>query len=256
MRFRPCIDLHGGVVKQIVGASLRDGEPPRTNFEAKLGAGEYAAMFRRDGLGGGHVIQLGPGNEVAAREALAAFPGGLQIGGGIGADNASLWLERGAERVIATSYLFDGARLARERLERLAQAVGPARLVLDLSCRRIDGRYVVMSERWQTQTELALDAVVLRDLARYCAEFLIHAVDVEGLQQGPDDELIARLGAETPLPTTYAGGIRSPADVEKLERLGGGRLDFTVGSALDLFGGSGLRYRDLVRFGGGPAGGV
>jgi phosphoribosylformimino-5-aminoimidazole carboxamide ribotide isomerase len=211
-------------------------------------------MFQRDGLAGGHVIMLGPGNEAAAREALAEFPGGLQIGGGIDARSAAGWLALGAQRVIATSHLFDGAQLSWPRLEALAAAVGADRLVLDLSCRPIEGRYVVMSNRWQTRTDLAIEPAALRSLAAYCAEFLIHAVDVEGLQRGPDAELLALLGDAAPIPTTYAGGIRSLDDVAQIERLGAGRLDFTVGSALDLFGGSGLRYRDLLRFGGAGAG--
>jgi phosphoribosylformimino-5-aminoimidazole carboxamide ribotide isomerase len=253
MRFRPCIDLHGGAVVQIVGATLREGAAPVTNFTAAGGAGEYARMFARDGLAGGHVIMLGPGNADAARDALQGFPGGLQIGGGIDAGSAPGWLALGAQRVIATSYVFEGARLSRPRLERLAGAVGAERVVLDLSCRRLEGRYVVMSNRWQTQTDLVIEADALRALAQYCAEFLIHAVDVEGLQRGPDPELIALLGAIAPIPTTYAGGIRSLDDVAQIERLGAGRLDFTVGSALDLFGGSGLRYRDLLRFGEAPS---
>jgi phosphoribosylformimino-5-aminoimidazole carboxamide ribotide isomerase len=245
MRFRPCIDLHRGAVKQIVGSSLREGAEPLTNFTAERSAGEYAAQFAGDGLRGGHVIQLGPGNESAAAQALAAYPGGLQLGGGVTPENAAHWLELGASHVIATSCLFDGPRFSWERLAALERSAGAQRLVIDLSCRRIEGRYAVMSERWQTRTELELDAATLGELAKHCAEFLIHAVDVEGLQRGPDFELIGAL-AQAPIPTTYAGGLRSLAELEELERLAGGRLDFTVGSALDLFGGSGLRYRELV----------
>jgi phosphoribosylformimino-5-aminoimidazole carboxamide ribotide isomerase len=246
VRFRPCIDLHRGAVKQIVGSSLREGAEPVTNFSSELGAGEYAARFARDGLRGGHVIQLGPGNERAAAEALAGFPGGLQLGGGVQPENARGWLELGASHVIATSCLFDGPRFSWERLAVLERAAGAQRLVLDLSCRRIEGRYAVMSERWQTRTELELDARTLEQLASHCAEFLIHAVDVEGLQRGPDFELVAALAKAAPLPTTYAGGLRSLQDLAEFERLAGERLDFTVGSALDLFGGCGLRYTDLV----------
>ena len=247
MRFRPCIDLHDGKVKQIVGRTLRDGDTPRTNFETDASPAEFAERFRRDGLAGGHVIMLGAGNESAARSALAAFPGGLQVGGGITPDTASAWLERGASAVIATSSLFEGGAFSRKQLDRFESAVGAQRLVVDLSCARSGDRYFVMADRWQTRTELEVDADTLCEIGAHCAEFLIHAVDVEGEQQGPDETLIARL-AQAPIPTTYAGGIRSLEDIERIRSVGGGRLDFTVGSALDLFGGELLRYRDLVRF--------
>ena len=247
MRFRPCIDLHGGQVKQIVGSSLRDGAAPQTNFTASAPPEHFAAKYRDDGLKGGHVIMLGPGNEDAARAALGAYPGGLQVGGGIRPDNAPAWIGHGAERVIATSYVFAEGRLHRDRLEELAGAVGPERLVLDLSCAPADGGYRVMSDRWQRQTDFVVDAAGLESLAPYCAEFLVHATQVEGKQQGIDTELVRLLGASTPLPTTYAGGIASWDDIRALAEHGGGRLDYTVGSALDLFGGSGLTYDELVR---------
>lgn len=246
MRFRPCIDLHNGVVKQIVGASLRDGTDPQTNFTTDQPASWFAERYRQDGLHGGHVIMLGPGNESAAAAALAAFPGGLQVGGGINPQNAAAWLQRGAAGVIVTSYVFDDGKLRRERLQALVDAVGPSRLILDLSCREIDGRYVAMTDRWQTATDLEISASTLADLAPGCCEFLIHATAVEGRQAGIDADLVSLLGRIAPLPVTYAGGIRSPADVEQIRQLGQGRLDFTVGSALDLFGGNGLRYSDLV----------
>ena len=75
MRFRPCIDLHEGRVKQIVGTSLRDGIAPQTHFIAPPHPPAYfAARYCCDQLFGGHVIMLGPGNEDAATQALAAFP--------------------------------------------------------------------------------------------------------------------------------------------------------------------------------------
>lgn len=246
MRFRPCIDLHQGRVKQIVGATLEDQGGPVTHFAADRPASWFAERYRRDGLEGGHVILLGPGNEAAATEALAAYPGGLQVGGGITPENAGGWLARGASRVIATSYVFTDGRLHPERLDRLVAAVGRERLVLDLSCAPRGGRYVVMTDRWQRATDLEVTPANLERLAQSCAEFLVHATAVEGRQQGPDPELIALLAEATSLPTTYAGGIASPVDVDRVERLGQGRLDFTVGAALDLFGGSGLRYADLV----------
>lgn len=246
MRFRPCIDLHNGVVKQIVGASLQDGSDPQINFATDQPAAYFADRYRRDGLHGGHVIMLGPGNESAAAAAVAAFPGGLQVGGGINPQNAAAWLQRGAAGVIVTSYLFHDGKLRRDRLQAMVDAVGPSHLVLDLSCRQIKGRYVAMIDRWQTATDLEINASTLADLAPSCCEFLVHATAVEGRQAGIDADLVALLGRIAPLPVTYAGGIRSMADVEQIRELGQDRLDFTVGSALDLFGGTGLRYADLV----------
>ena len=246
MRFRPCIDLHNGVVKQIVGASLQDGADPQTNFTTDQPAAYFADRYRRDGLHGGHVIMLGPGNETAAAAAATAFPGGLQVGGGINPQNAAAWLHRGAAGVIVTSYVFQNGKLRRDRLQDMVDAVGASRLILDLSCRKIDGRYVAMTDRWQTATDLEINASTLADLAPSCYEFLIHATAVEGRQAGIDAELVALLGRIAPLPVTYAGGIRSMADVEQIRESGQDKLDFTVGSALDLFGGTGLRYADLV----------
>ncbi len=245
--FRPCIDLHEGKVKQIVGGTLGDSGL-RTNFVSERPAEWYADLYRRDALTGGHVIMLGPGNEAAARAALGAYPAGLQIGGGITAANARDWLAAGASHVIVTSWVFREGRVDWTRLEELSQTVGPARLVLDLSCRRRGSEYFVVTDRWQKFTDLAVTAATLETFAKYCAEFLIHAVDVEGLCQGIDTELVAKLGAWTPIPTTYAGGARSPADLAEVTRLGQGRIDLTIGSALDIFGGQGVKYADLVAF--------
>lgn len=245
-RFRPCIDLHRGQVKQIVGATLRDDDRVETNFRSDRPAEEFAHRYRADGLTGGHVIQLGPGNEEAAARALGAWPGGLQLGGGVTPDNAGRWIERGAAAVIVTSYVFHGGAFHPERLDEMVAAVGAERLVLDLSCAQRDGRYVVMTDRWQRATDFELCGDNLARLASSCAELLVHAVEVEGRQSGIDAELVALLAAIAPRPTTYAGGVRSLADVETIEAAGGGRLDYTVGSALDLFGGNGLRYAELV----------
>lgn len=236
--FRPCIDLHEGRVKQIVGGSLRDGaESPETNFVADRSSGWYANRFREDGLVGGHVIMLGPGNDAAAREALAAHPDGLQVGGGVTAATAAGWLDAGASHVIVTSWAFVDGRLDTDRLDALGQAVGADRLVLDLSCRRRDGRYVVVVDRWQRFTDLELTAASLSDLEGRCAELLVHGVDVEGRRLGIDEDLVARLGDWSPLPVTYAGGARTLADLDRVDRLGRGRVDLTIGSALDLYGG-------------------
>jgi phosphoribosylformimino-5-aminoimidazole carboxamide ribotide isomerase len=224
-------------VKQIVGGTLGDAGL-RTNFVSERPAAWYAQLYRRDGLTGGHVILLGPGNEPAARAALAAYPGGLQIGGGVTAENAAGWLAAEAAQVIVTSWVFREGRVDWDRLEQLSRLVGPERLVLDLSCRRRDGRYYVVTDRWQKFTELTVTAETLQQFSRYCCEFLVHAVDVEGLCQGIDRELVEMLGTHTPIPTTYAGGARSLADLADVTRLGRGRIDLTIGSALDIFGGT------------------
>ena len=247
--FRPCIDLHEGKVKQIVGATLtEEAQGLRTNFVSERPAAWYAELYKRDGLQGGHVILLGPGNEDAAREALRAHPGGLQVGGGINAAQAKSWLEAGASHVIVTSYVFREGLLDWERLRGLVGAIGRERLVLDLSCRRRGEDYFVVTDRWQKFTQLTIARDTLEQLAGYCDEFLIHAADVEGLCRGIDAELVRKLGQWTPGPTTYAGGARSLADLEEVTRLGRGRIDLTIGSALDIFGGSGVRYADVVAF--------
>lgn len=250
MRFRPCIDLHDGKVKQIVGGSLsdRDGAALTTNFVADAEPEFFAEMYRRDGLVGGHVIMLGKGNEAAAERALRAYPGGLQAGGGITAENARWWLEAGAAKVIVTSYVFRQGRMDWAALARLVDEVGTRNLVLDLSCRRRGDSYWIVTDRWQNFTEVVICEESLSRLADRCSEFLVHAVDVEGRQQGMDEALVAKLAAWSPLPVTYAGGVRNLDDLLRLEKLGRGGVDATVGSALDIFGGTGLRYEDAVAF--------
>lgn len=245
--FRPCIDLHEGRVKQIVGGTLGDSGP-RTNFVSDRPAAWYADLYRRDDLPGGHVVMLGPGNEAEARAALEAFPGGLHIGGGINHDNAAAWLKAGASHVIVTSWIFHSGKLHEERLAGLVAAIGRGRLVLDLSCRKRGGKYIVVTDRWQKFTYLEISPVTLQKLAASCDEFLVHAVDVEGLCTGIDLELVEKLGQWSPIPVTYAGGANSLRDLEETTRLGGGRVDLTIGSALDIFGGAGVRYADVVAF--------
>ncbi|MGO8697692.1 MAG: phosphoribosylformimino-5-aminoimidazole carboxamide ribotide isomerase [Limisphaerales bacterium] len=247
--FRPCIDLHEGKVKQIVGGTLT-GEPSalRTNFISPRPAAWYAELYRLDGLAGGHVIMLGPGNEASAREALAAFPGGLQIGGGIHLDNAAGWLDDGASHVIVTSWIFQKGELDWARLKQLAGVIGKNRLVLDLSCRKRDGAYYVVTDRWQKWTGLAIESRTLAQLAEWCDEFLVHAADVEGLCRGVDLELVEKLGQWSPLPATYAGGANSLRDLEEVTQAGRDKIDLTIGSALDIFGGAGVRYEDVVAF--------
>jgi len=245
--FRPCIDLHEGKVKQIVGGSL-GGSGLRTNFVSDRSAAWFAELYRRDGLAGGHIILLGPGNDTEARAALAAFPGGLHIGGGVNAQNARGWLDAGASHVIVTSWVFREGRTDWERLGELVKTVGKNRLVLDLSCRKRGGNYFVVTDRWQKFTEVTITPETLKKLAGSCAEFLVHAVDVEGLCRGIDRELVEKLGQWTPIPTTYAGGANSLADLEEVTRLGRGKVDLTIGSALDIFGGTGVKYDDVVKF--------
>lgn len=247
-RFRPCIDLHAGMVKQIVGGTLTDvGPGPVENFVAVHPPSWFAGKFRDDALAGGHVILLGQGNEAAAREALAAWPGGMQVGGGIDAGNARQWLDAGASHVIVTSAMFDATgRFCVDRLAALVAAVGAGRLVIDLSCRRVSGGWRVAMNRWQTLTDLELSHATLDRLASSCAEFLIHAADVEGLCGGIDEELVSMLGGWAERPLTYAGGAATMDDVRRIDAAGSGRVDFTVGSALDLFGGGGVRYDELV----------
>jgi phosphoribosylformimino-5-aminoimidazole carboxamide ribotide isomerase len=248
--FRPCIDLHAGKVKQIVGASLSDaaGAAPQTHFISDRPARFYAELYRNDDLRGGHVIQLGPGNTRQAQEALAAFPGGLQLGGGVNGDNAIAWIDAGASHVIVTSWVFHDGLLDRERLACLEARVGSGRLVLDLSCRRDGSRYRVMTDRWQKPTRLILDRETMEDLSGHCAEFLVHAIDVEGLCRGVDLELVQQLADWSPIPVTYAGGARSIEDLMAVTSAGNGRVDLTIGSALDLFGGTGVRYAEAVAF--------
>lgn len=248
--FRPCIDLHDGRVKQIVGGSIDDSQPDslRTNFVSDKPPAWFAQLYRRDDLRGGHVIKLGQGNDDAAREALAAWPGGLQIGGGITMDNAAEWIDAGASHVIVTSCLFREEQLDEDRLKRLGQAVGQSRLVIDLSCRRRGDDYFVVTDRWQTFTQLRVDADTLSQLAEHCDEFLIHGVDVEGLGQGIDKTLVRLIAKYSPIAATYAGGARSMNDLQLVTDLGEGRVHLTIGSALDILGGDGLRYKDAVAF--------
>ena len=245
--FRPCIDLHEGKVKQIVGGTLGEAGP-RTNFVSEHAAAWFAELYRRDQLTGGHVIMLGSGNENEARAALAAFPGGLQVGGGINLANAKSWLDAGASHVIVTSWIFRDGQLHWDRLADLVKEIGSSRLVLDLSCRKRGDDYIVVTDRWQKFTDLVVSPDILKKLSESCAEFLVHAVDVEGLCRGIDHQLVEKLGQWTTIPTTYAGGAKSLVDLEETTRLSHGKVDLTIGSALDIFGGTGVRYADAVAF--------
>ncbi|TLS49349.1 phosphoribosylformimino-5-aminoimidazole carboxamide ribotide isomerase [Paenibacillus antri] len=246
MKFRPCIDIHQGKVKQIVGETLQaDPSQVVENFVSTQSPGHFAAMYKEDGLTGGHIIMLGGGNEQAAEEALRAYPGGLQIGGGIREDNAERYLALGASHVIVTSYIFQDGKLNRDHLDKIVAKVGKERLVIDLSCKERDGKYFVVTNQWRTFSDFEVNAANMAELESYCDEFLIHAVDVEGKREGVQEKLAASLAEWTTIPTTYAGGARSLADLERFRDITGGRLDITIGSALDIFGGQ-LPYRDVI----------
>lgn len=251
--FRPCIDLHDGAVKQIVGGTLQDRGPgPKENFVSERPASWFADRYRQDHLRGGHVIKLGPGNDDAAKSALLAYPGELQIGGGITCENAVQWIEAGASHVIVTSWLFDEAgRFLIDRLQELVSRVGRDHLVIDLSCRRVlsgsgQPAWRVAMNRWQTLTEVPISFDWLDRLAEYADEFLIHAADVEGLCAGIDAELAEKIGSWGGIPVTYAGGVSSMNDLQRIKEASDGKVDVTVGSALDLFGGNEITYSELL----------
>ncbi|KAF7721791.1 Enzyme that catalyzes the fourth step in the histidine pathway [Apophysomyces ossiformis] len=247
-RFNGCIDLHHGQVKQIVGGSLRDDAPEGlcTNFVSKESPAYYAELYKKHNVTRCHVIKLGPNNDDAAKEALAAWPQGLQVGGGITADNASDWLALGASKVIVTSYLFPDARFSLERLQTISQKIGKENLVVDVSCRRRDDKWIVAMNKWQTMTDMEVNRETLQMLSEYCSEFLIHAADVEGLCNGIDQDLVKRLGEWVTIPTTYAGGGRSIEDLALVDQLSQGKVDLTFGSALDIFGGNGVTFEQCV----------
>ncbi|KAI0254758.1 Phosphoribosylformimino-5-aminoimidazole carboxamide ribotide isomerase [Lactifluus subvellereus] len=254
--FRPCIDLHDGHVKQIVGGTLSETDPGslKTNFVAKESPGDFARLYKLHGLEGGHLIKLGPGNDEAAKDALRAWPGGLQIGGGITEKNALSWIENGASKVIVTSHLFPEQKFSLQRLQTISSLVGKERLVVDISCRRKGHRWMVAMNKWQdiTDTEVCRGTEdnyqTLDSLSNYCSEFLVHAADVEGLCQGIDEDLVALLGKWVTIPTTYAGGAKDISDLSTVQRLSDGKVDLTYGSALDIFGGNLVRFQDVIEW--------
>ncbi|KAL8805481.1 MAG: hypothetical protein Q9182_001936 [Xanthomendoza sp. 2 TL-2023] len=250
-KFRPCIDLHSGQVKQIVGGTLSDSSSElKTNHISTLPASHFGSLYKKHELHGAHVIMLGPSNEVAAQEALGAWPGNLQLGGGITAGNAREWIERGAEKVIVTSYLFPRAQFSLDHLEAVLAALSKdaGKLVIDLSCRRTGGKWMVAMNKWQTLTNMEVNQESIRLLEPYCSEFLIHAADNEGLQSGIDEELIIKLGDWCTKPVTYAGGARYLEDLDLVKKLSRGKVDLTIGSALDVFGGSSVKFEECVKW--------
>lgn len=253
MKLRPCIDIHNGKVKQIVGSSLKDqGDSASENFVSVRGADFYARMYRELGLSGGHIILLNPADspyyELTKKQGMAALlatPGLMQIGGGINADNAAEYLEAGASHVIVTSYVFSGGKINRTNLKKMVKAVGRDHIVLDLSCKKKDDDYYVVTDRWQKFTDLKLTEETLDELSGYCDEFLVHAADVEGRQQGIEEDVVGILSGWGELPITYAGGVRDLEDIRLLKKLGKDRIDVTVGSALRIFGGS-MELKDAM----------
>jgi len=254
MRFRPCIDIHNGKVKQIVGGSLTDMDNQAAeNFVSEQDASFYAKLYKDSGMRGGHIILLNPpasdyysATKEQALKALQAYPGGLQIGGGITADNAADFLKAGASHVIVTSYVFNDGQISYENLQKLKSAVGKEHIVLDLSCRKRDDAYYIVTDRWQKFTEVVVTKEILEELSQYCDEFLIHAVDVEGKASGIETGLAAILASHEGIPMTYAGGVGTLEDLLLLKEVGRNRLDVTVGSALDLFGGP-IKYQQILQ---------
>lgn len=254
MRFRPCIDIHNGKVKQIVGSTLRDeGDVASENFVSERDAAYYAGLYRENQLGGGHIILLNPvsseyyqATKRQALKALDAYRGGMQVGGGINDKNAREFIEAGASHVIVTSFVFKDGKVNYEHLDKICESVGKERLVLDLSCRKRGEKYYVVTDRWQNFTDEAVDFDTLDRLSGYCDEFLVHAVDVEGKNSGIDEGIVGILGEWGRIPVTYAGGIRSEQDIEALKKYGNSKLDFTIGSALDLFGGK-LEFESIAK---------
>lgn len=255
MRFRPCIDIHNGKVKQIVGSSLKDqGDKALENFVASQDAAFFARLYYKKGLKGGHIILLNPPESEyyektrqQALSALSAYPQGLQVGGGISPFNAEFFLKNGASHVIVTSYVFKDGQLHYDRLKEMLNAVGKEHLVLDLSCRRKENEYYIVTDRWQKYTDVKLNAETIEKLSCCCDEFLIHAVDVEGKSQGIEQDLAVLLGNTCKIPCTYAGGVHDFHDLELLKELGNGKLDVTIGSALDLFGGK-MKFEDVLAY--------
>lgn len=245
MKFRPCIDIHNGKVKQIVGGSLLDkGDYAQDNFVSEKDGDFYAKLYKDAGLEGGHIILLNPAGSQYYEEdvrqaclALSAYPGGLQIGGGMTAENAAFFLEQGASHIIVTSYVFKDGKINYENLEKIVAVTGKEHLVLDLSCRKKGEDYYIVTDRWQKFTDVKLTEDVLSELADYCDEFLVHAVDVEGKAGGIEEDIAALLGNWNGISVTYAGGVSSFEDLRKLKELGRNKVDVTIGSALDLFGG-------------------
>lgn len=255
MKFRPCIDIHNGKVKQIVGGSLRDeNNQAKENFVSNVDAGYYANLYKENNIKGGHIILLNSQDseyfEETKKQALLAldtYKGGLQIGGGINDNNALFYINAGASHVIVTSYVFKDGRINYENLQKICNAVGKEHLVLDLSCRKKNDKYYIVTDRWQKFTDVCIDENIFYELSKYCDEFLVHAVDVEGKAKGIEKDVVKILGKLENIKVTYAGGISSFEDLDTLKDLGNEKVDFTIGSALDIFGGN-MKFDDIIKY--------
>ena len=255
MEFRPCIDIHNGKVKQIVGGSLRDkGNQAKENFVSEMDGAFYAQLYRKENIKGGHIILLNPvtsehyeATKAQAMSTLSNYPDGLQVGGGITAENANEFIKAGASHVIVTSYVFKDGKINYDNLNKLVQAVGKEHLVLDLSCRQREGSYFIVTDRWQKYTDETITTELLDELSEYCDEFLVHAVDVEGKASGIETELVSLLGEWGKIPVTYAGGVHSFDDLRLVKELGRDKINVTIGSALDLFGGN-MKFEEVLSY--------
>ena len=255
MKFRPCIDIHNGKVKQIVGGSLKDeNNQAKENFVSQVDSTYYANLYKANNIKGGHIILLNTkdseyfeATKSEALKALKAYKGGLQIGGGVNCDNALEYIEAGASHVIVTSYVFKNGKIDYDNLNKIFNAVGKEHLVLDLSCRKKDNKYYIVTDRWQKFTDVCIDENIFYELSKYCDEFLVHAVDVEGKASGIEEEVAKILGRLENIKVTYAGGISSFADLDILKELGNGKVDFTIGSAIDIFGGK-MQFDSVVKY--------
>lgn len=249
MEFRPCIDIHNGQVKQIVGSSINDSsDSVKENFVAKNDSSYFATLYKEYNLRGGHVILLNSkeseyyeATKKEAFKALSTYPNGLQVGGGITDANAKEFIDAGASHVIVTSFGFNDGKICYDNLERLKNAVGKEHVVLDVSCRKNkalnDDNYYIVTNRWQTFTDAKVDDSLLLELSKYCDEFLVHAVDVEGKGSGIEKNVIEIL-KKSPIPVTYAGGISTLEDIEYIKETSDGLINITIGTALDIFGGN------------------
>ena len=253
MKFRPCIDIHNGHVVQIVGSSLRDeNDSAQNNFVSEKDSAYYANLYKEYGLSGGHIIILNgkdseyyEATKAEAVKALQTYKGGMQIGGGITDKNAEEYILAGASHIIVTSYVFSDGKICYNNLNRLNSAVGREHICLDVSCRMRNGKYYVVTDRWQQFTDVVLDENLIVSLSEYCDELLVHAVDVEGRKAGIN-ATIAGILEKSPIPVTYAGGISSLDDIAKIRSIGNNKIDFTIGTALNIFGGD-LDLMEVIR---------
>lgn len=245
MKFRPCIDLHEGKVKQIVGETLTS-DKPKENFVSEKDASYFATLYRENNLSGGHIVMLGQGNKAEALNALNTFPGGMQVGGGINDSNYKEYLDNGASHIIVTSYIFEQGQVNLDKVKNISSKTGAGNLVIDLSCKLYNNTYYVVSNKWKDITDFELTRENLGKLSKYCDEFLIHAAHIEGKRQGADFKLIKLLAEFSDIPVTYAGGINSQDEIKEVKSSGNDKIDITIGSALDIFGGD-LNFNKIIK---------